>query len=96
MELGSEQLNAVRNGEPMPRVLAVAHRHVGGHVATTDGICLATPAWQALTRHGHKVAGAARCKPGAYLLDWRGIPDGQLPIVHRRIYEAPHAKAVSI
>lgn len=95
MELASEQLQAVRNGEPMPRVLCVAHRHVGGHVTTNEGLCLATPAWQGLTRHGHKVVGAARCKPGLYVLDWRGIPDGELPRVHRRIYDAPQPQAVA-
>lgn len=95
MELASEQLNAVRNGEVMPRILCVAHRHVGGHIQTGEGLCIATPAWQGLTRHGNKVVPASRCKPGIYLLDWRGLPDGSLPIVHRRIYEAPHAKAVA-
>ena len=95
MELGSEQLNAVRNGETMPKILCVAHRHVGGHIQTGDGLCIATPAWQGLTRHGNKVVPASRCKPGIYVLDWRGVPDGHLPIVHRRIYEAPHAKAVA-
>lgn len=96
MELASEQLHASRNGEPMPRILCVAHRHVGGHVTTGEGICIATPAWQGLTRHGHKVVGAARCKPGLYILDWRGVPDGELPQIHRRIYEAPHAQPVTL
>ena len=95
-ELASEQLNAVRNGEPMPRILCVGHRHVGGHVQTTDGICIATPAWQGLTKHGHKVVPSSRCKPGIYLLDWRGKASGELPTIHRRIYDAPHAKAISI
>lgn len=96
MELASEQLNAVRNGEPMPRVLCVAHRHVAGHVATNEGLCLATPAWQGLTRHAHKVVPAARCKTGAYLLDWRRTPNGQIPQIHRKLFEAPHAKAIAI
>lgn len=96
MELASEQLHAARNGEPQPRILCVGHRHVAGHVVVNEGLCLATPAWQGLTRHGHKVVGAARCKPGAYLLDWRNIPDGQLPAVRRRLYDAPQAKAVAI
>lgn len=96
MELASEQLQAVRNNEPMPRILAVAHRHVGGHVTTNEGICLATPAWQGLTRHGHKVVGAARCKPGLYILDWRGVAEGELPAIHRRIYEAPKPAAIAI
>lgn len=96
LELAAEQLNAARNGEPIPRILAVGHRHTPGDVQTTEGLCFATPAWQALTRHGHKVVGAARCKPGAYLLDWRNVPDGQMPIVRRRIYEAPQAKAITV
>jgi hypothetical protein len=96
MELASEQLHSVRNGEPLPQVLAVAHRHVGGHIATNEGLCLATPAWQALTRHGHKVVGAARCKTGLYVLDWREVERGHLPRVHRRIYEAPHPQAIPL
>lgn len=94
-ELASEQLNAVRNGEPMPRIVAAAHRHVAGHVVTGDGICLVTSAWQGLTTHGHKVVSASRSKPCIYVLDWRGIATGELPRVHRRIYEQPHPKVVT-
>lgn len=96
MELAAEQLHAVRNNETMPRVLCVAHRHVAGHVVTGDGLCLATPAWQGMTRHTHKVVPAARCKTGLYVLDWRNVPDGSLPVVHRKLFEAPNAKAVKI
>lgn len=96
MELAAEQLHAVRNGERMPSVLCVAHRHVAGHVVTGDGLCLATPAWQGMTRHTHKVVPAARCKTGAYILDWRGVEDGQLPVVHRKLFEAPYAKAITL
>ena len=95
-ELGSEQLNAVRNGEPMPRILCCAHRHVGGHVVSGDGLCLVTPAWQGLTRHGHRVVPSSRCRPGLYLLDWRGKKDGELPAIHRRIYEAPHTQPIAV
>lgn len=95
-ELASEQLQAARNGEPMPDILCVAHRHVGGHVTTNEGLCIATPAWQGLTRFGHKAVGAARCKPGLYLLDWRTVEDGELPVVRRRIYEAPHQQAIAV
>lgn len=90
LELASEQLNAARSGDQVPNVLAVAHRHVGGHVVTTGGVCLCTPAWQGLTRHGNKVVPASRCKPGLYVLDWRGVGDGELPAVRAKIYEARH------
>ena len=96
MELASVQLHAIRNGEPMPRVLCVAHRHVAGHVHTSEGICLATPAWQGMTRHTNKVVPAARCKTGAYILDWRDLPSGSLPRVHRKLFDAPHAKAITL
>lgn len=94
-ELASEQLNAVRNGEPMPRIVAAGHRHVAGHVATAEGLCVVTSAWQGLTTHGHKVVSASRSKPSIYVLDWRGVPDGELPRVHRRVYEQPQPKPVS-
>ena len=93
-ELASEQLNAVRNREEMPRIVCAGHRHVAGHVETTDGLCLVTSAWQGLTTHGHKVVSASRCKPSVYLLDWRGLPDGAMPRVSRRIYDAPKAQAI--
>lgn len=96
MELAAEQLHSARNGEVMPNVLCVAHRHVAGHVVTGDGLCLATPAWQGMTRHTHKVVPAARCKTGAYILDWRDVPDGSLPVVHRKLFQAPHAKAYTL
>lgn len=95
-ELASEQLQAARNGERIPSILHVAHRHIGGHVTTNEGVCIATPAWQGLTRFGHKAVGAARCKPGIYLLDWRGVPDGELPAVRRQIYAAPQPQVLAV
>jgi hypothetical protein len=83
------------NGEPVPRIVCAGHRHVVGHIATGDGLCVVTSAWQALTTHGQKVVSASRSKPSVYVLDWRGIVTGELPRVHRRIYEQPHPKAVS-
>ncbi len=94
-ELASEQLNAMRNGERMPNIVCAAHRHVAGHVQTGDGLCLVTSAWQGLTTHGHKVVSASRSKPSIYVLDWRGIPDGELPRVHRRVYDTPPPAAIA-
>ncbi|MCM2276103.1 MAG: hypothetical protein NDI75_15045 [Candidatus Didemnitutus sp.] len=96
IQLGEEQLEAVNNGEPMPRVLLMAHRHRTGHFMDDNGMSVVTGAWQALTRHGHKVVSAARCKPSVFILDWRGKKTGELPHVHYRTYRAPSQSAIAL
>lgn len=95
-ELAAEQLNAARNGEPLPRVLCCAHRHRAGHFSDTAGMAVISPPWQALTRFGHKVVGSARTWPGVYILDWRDKGRNELPHPHWRTYQQPQAKAVTL
>lgn len=94
--LSEERLQAVRNGEPPPQVICRAHRHDFGTYSDGRGTVIASPPWQMLTRFGHKVVPEARTQPGAYLLDWRGLPEGSLPKVHERIYQAPAQTGVEL
>lgn len=94
--LAEETIQAVNNGEQPPQVVCAAHRHKFGTYSNGRGTVIVSPPWQMLTRHGHKVVPEARTQPGAYLLDWRGLPDGALPKVHERLYCAPAQTAVEI
>lgn len=87
--LAEEVLQAVKNGEQPPQVVCAAHRHKFGSYTNGKGTVVISPPWQMLTRHGFKVVPEARTQPGAYLLDWRGLPEGSLPKVHERLYCAP-------
>jgi hypothetical protein len=91
--LVEEVAEAVKNGEIPPRIVGCAHRHKYGYYSNGRTMCIASPPWQGLTRHAHKVVSQARTQPGIYALDWRGIQDGELPIHHHRIYVTPAAKA---
>lgn len=93
VNLAEEQLEAINNGEEIPRVVCVAHRHKYGTYKDDNGMCIVSPPWQALTRFGHKVVSQARTKPGVYLIDHRYTAYGALPEVHTQIYETPHPKA---
>lgn len=84
-----EIVEAVKNGEPHPRVICCAHRHKWGRAEDDESLCVVSPPWQMLTRHGHKVVSQSRTKPGLYILDWRDVPNGELPIVHRILFRAP-------
>jgi hypothetical protein len=84
-----EIVEAVKNGEPHPRVIGCAHRHKWGRAEDDESLCVVSPPWQMLTRFGHKVVSQSRTKPGIYVLDWRGLDDGELPRVHRILYRAP-------
>jgi hypothetical protein len=95
-ELASEQLQAARNGEKIPHVLCCAHRHDPHMVTTTRETCLVTGPWQGLTRHAHKVVGAARTRPNVFLLDWRGKGHGEQPKVHHRTYSQPQPQAIKL
>jgi hypothetical protein len=96
MQLVEEQVEAANNGEPIPRVLCCAHRHKFGAWQDEHGIALVSPPWQGLSRFAHKVVSQARTKPGVFILDWRGVSNGQLPKIHRRIYDTPHPKAETL
>lgn len=94
--IDSEQLEAAKNNEPIPRVICCAHRHRYGCYQNGRDMCIISPPWQMLTRFGHKVVSAARTRPGSYVLDWRGIPDGKLPKVHELLFDTPPPAAVSL
>jgi hypothetical protein len=96
VQLAEEQLEAVNNGEPIPRVVGCAHRHKPDYYEGDNGLCFVSPPWQVLTRHGHKVVSPARCKPGVQILDWRGRAAGELPRFHKRYYEAPQPQAIAL
>jgi hypothetical protein len=96
MNLAEEQVEAANNGEPIPRVLCCAHRHKPGAYRDDNGLCVVTPAWQVLTRFGHKVVSQARCKPGVIILDWRNCHEGDLPHVHEKYFQARQPVAIKL
>ena len=87
ISMGNARLNYARTGQRVPKVYLRGHRHVGGFFSDAHGLFVVTPAWQLLTRYGHKVVGDSICRPGITLLDWRGIPDGSLPSIHPITYD---------
>lgn len=91
--LAEEQLEAVNNGEEIPRVVCCAHRHKHGIYQDDNGICVVSPPWQALTRFGHKVVSQARTKPGVFLIDHRNTQYGDLPQIKARLYDTPQPSA---
>lgn len=94
--LAEEQLEAALNGERIPQVLVCSHRHKPGIYRDEKGLVMVTPAWQFLTRHGHKVVGGARCKPGVQILDWRGLGHGAIPHVHEQYYAAQQPEIIPV
>ena len=94
VQLAEEQLEAANNGEPIPRVVCCAHRHVENLYQDDNGLIFVCHPWQALTRFGHKIVSPSRTKPGVYILDFRDVGHGMLPIVHKRTYQAPQPRAV--
>ncbi len=94
--LGEEQLEAANNEERIPRVVCAAHRHRFGQFQDDHGLCVVSPPWQFLTRHGHKVVSAARTKPGLFILDWRNRADGELPDVKKIIFSCPEPRAIAL
>lgn len=96
LQLAEEQVEAANANLPIPRVLCCAHRHKFGYYHDNNGICLVSPPWQALTRHGHKVVGSAVTNPGLYALDFRDCREGELPRVHSKVYECEQPQAIAI
>lgn len=96
IQLGVATHEAGRNGYRIPKVIARAHRH--RHGVWNDGCSLSvvTGAWQGITRFGKKVVPSAVPNPSVIVLDWRNVPDGELPIVHQRVYRPEEPQGVSL
>lgn len=94
--INEEIVEAVNAGDVIPRVIERAHRHRFGHWDDGKSMCCVSAPWQALTRFGHKVVGAARAHPGIHILDWREKDDGELPALHYRMYDPPIPEAISL
>jgi hypothetical protein len=79
-------IESAQAGDPIPRILCMAHRHRPG--AFTDGHyqTIVTPAWQGLTRYGYRVVPGANPKVGYAEMDFSGA-FGELPstrvVVHQ-------------
>jgi len=79
--LAEEQVQAAACGHEPPKVVLRGHRHVMGYHGDGLGLCVVGPAWQLLTRFGAKVVPASRLAVGLIVLDWRGLPEGSVPVV---------------
>lgn len=96
IQLGNAVNEAVRAGDVAPSILVGAHRHRTGHFCDGNRLTVVTGAWQGLTRHGHRVVPDGRPCPSIYILDWRGVQDGELPIVHFRRFNPPASDFVNL
>jgi hypothetical protein len=89
IQLIEEQAEAAGAGTPIPRVVVRSHRHTYGSYDDGCGMAVVLPAWQLLTRHGHKVVPAAQrgIMVGGVVLDYSRVSDPfDLPTVHRNLY----------
>jgi len=94
--MGNEIIECTRRGETPPRVLAMAHSHKARNYTDGTHLTLVSHAWQMLTRHGRKVVPSASVRPGVWILDWRGLPNGSLPHPYEYAYQAPPQTACTL
>ena len=94
--LSNARLQAARAGHPLSRVFLRGHRHVGGHYSDGDCLMVITGAFQMLTRYGFKIVPDSIPRPSVAVLDWRGRPDGALPIVHNLQYSPPPPEVLEL
>lgn len=87
--MGNARMNYQRSGHGVPKVFLRGHRHCGGYYSDGSGLFAVTGAWQFLTRHGHKVVTDSIPSPTFLVLDWRGLPEGSLPIVREIKFHKP-------
>jgi len=96
IQLGNAVNESVRAGWTAPRVVVGAHRHRTGHFCDGNRLTVVTGAWQGLTRHGHKVVPDGIPCPSIYVLDWRDMRDGEMPVVHYRHFNPQPPAAVTL
>ncbi len=85
--LAEHQVQAARVGGAVPSVLVQGHRHTYGMYSDGAGLSISAPAWQLLTRYGHKVATASHARVGCLVLDF--ARPNRLPAVHEFIEAVP-------
>lgn len=85
--LGHEIIECDHGGWRTPDVVIRSHRHRHGVYSTGSKMILVTGAWQALTRHGHKVVPASLPRPTGHILTWQ--PGEKLPRVETFIRHPP-------
>lgn len=68
--LGNTQLSYQRAKQRVPDIIVSGHRHREGVYYDSEAMFCVCPAWQGLTRHGHKVVPGALPRPGFLVLDW--------------------------
>lgn len=88
--LGHEIIECDHAGWPTPDLIIRSHRHRHGYYTTGGKGILVTSAWQALTRHGHKVVPGSLPRPTAHILTWHD--DEKLPRVETFIKHPPAPK----
>lgn len=85
----NNRLNALAAGHEPARIFLRAHRHINGNIDDGDIMVAVCGAWQGLTRHGNKVVTDSVCRPSFIILDHRHKEHGQLPTVHKFVYNPP-------
>lgn len=93
IELGNQQLERARTGGDIPQVICAAHRHRFGLYSDAFGMMVVGAPWQLSTQYAHKVVPGATPTVGAYLLDFGGKDDGQLPDVRAWVKAMPMPEA---
>lgn len=96
IHMGVERLEASRVGHKVPLWFARAHRHKHGMFNDGNGLMVITGPWQGLTRYARKVVPGALPQPSCVVLDWRGKAEGELPMVHERVYKPKPPKYVIV
>jgi hypothetical protein len=96
ISMGNARQNYSRVGHRVPKVFLRGHRHVGGIFSDAAGLFMVSPAWQLLTRYGHKVVGDSICRPGVGILDWAGTTEGDIPAAKIISYEPKETRPVRI
>ena len=85
--LDDELNEAARRDDRIPKWIARAHRHRTGAFFDGYSLVIVTPAWQGRSRWLRNRMPTAMPQFGAWMLDWRGSPEGQLPYPVPILYE---------
>jgi hypothetical protein len=89
--LAQQQLARARAGKAPPRLVGMAHSHVGRiytDMSAGPATAFVTPAWQGPTRYTHRLMIGAETVVGAVIIDWENVQDIGLPTItpwHRRL-----------
>lgn len=96
INLGNEQLAAVKRGYTVPLGMVAGHRHIHDCIDDGRSFCVVCGPWQLTTRYGHTHWSPMLPEPSISILDARETEPGEKPLIYNFKVTPPEPNVLEI